>query len=371
MRRGSLIGLLIVVTVCLAPVYAQQRRTGHNETSAEAELQKGIALTRGGRFQEAIPIFTAIRGQVRDAYAADFNLALCFVATGQYPQAIVLLNGLRSGGRENASVENLLSQSLLGNHQPDQAFGAFERAARLTPKDEKLYIYLIEACMDNGFNDVGLRIVEAGLKQLPRSARLVFEHAMLLSKMEFLDEAKQELGKVAELEPDSDVAYIASAQKSLFDGDAVEAMRIAGEGIRKGKEHLMLLALYGEAVALSGIEPGSKEFAAARSALEKVAAQRPAYFSAQLSLGKLYLMEGRVDDAVAHLVAARDLEPKNPAVFANLAAAYRRRGDVEHTEEALATLAKLNQEEEERIRSAPGDRKAGYTSKPRVPPPGP
>ncbi len=183
MRRGSLIGLLIVVTVCPAPVYAQQRRTGRNDTSAEAELQKGIALTRSGRFQEAIPIFTAIRGQVRDAYAADFNLALCYVATGQYPQAIVLLNGLRSGGRENASVENLLSQSLLGNHQPDQSFGAFERAARLTPKDEKLYIYLIESCMDNGFNDVGLKIVEAGLKQLPRSARLVFEHAMLLFQM--------------------------------------------------------------------------------------------------------------------------------------------------------------------------------------------
>jgi len=51
------------------------------------------------------------------------------------------------------------------------------------------------------------------------------------------------------------------------------------------------------------------------------------------------------------------------SVEKNLAAAYRRRGDTEHAEEMLAILARLNQEQVERIRSAPGDRKAGYAAK--------
>ena len=87
--------------------------------------------------------------------ALSFNLALCYVGTGQYQPAIALLNELRSNGVSNANVENLLAQSLIGNRQPEEAFAAFERAARLTPEDEKLYLYIIESCMSHGYYDYG------------------------------------------------------------------------------------------------------------------------------------------------------------------------------------------------------------------------
>jgi Flp pilus assembly protein TadD len=70
-------------------------------------------------------------------------------------------------------------------------------------------------------------------------------------------------------------------------------------------------------------------------------------------------MENRADDAIAQLNAARQLAPKNSAIYTNLAAAYRRKGDMAHAEEMLSILDKLNKEEIERIRNAPGDRKAG------------
>ena len=347
-----------------APTYAQRGQAGRGESTAEAELQKGIALTRGGKFNEAIPHFLAAQGQVRDASALSFNLALCYVGTGQYPPAIALLNELRSNGLSNANVENLLTQSLLGNQQPEEAFAAFERASRLAPENEKLYLYVVESCMGTGYLDMGLKVVEIGLKRLPRSAPLVFEHGILLAQLDFIDEAMKELEKVTKLAPGSDVAYIAAAQKSIFESDVDEAVRIAREGIRKGKQHFMLLALYGEAVILSGVEARSQEFAEARAALEQSIALSPTYVSARMSLGKLYLMEGRIDDAIVHLNVARELDPKNSAVYSNLAAAYRRRGDTARAEEMLAILAKLNKEEVERIRNAPGDRKAGYMANP-------
>jgi tetratricopeptide (TPR) repeat protein len=264
-------------------------------------------------------------------------------------------------------VENLLAQSLLGNRQPGEAFAALERAAGLAPKNEKLYLFVAEASMDSGYPDVGLKVVESGLRHLPGSARLVFERGMLLAQLDQLDEAKQELQRVTELAPGSDVAYIAGVQKSLFEGNVAQAVRLGGEGIRKGNQHFMLLTLYGEAVMKFGIEPGEQEFADARAALERAVAKRPTYASAQIALGKLYLMEGRLDDAIAHLNVGRQLDPRNPAVYSNLAAAFRRRGDTQQAGEMLAILAKLNQEEVERIRSAPGERKAGYTGRPRPP----
>jgi tetratricopeptide (TPR) repeat protein len=349
----------------VAPTYSQGGgQRGRSDPAAEAELEKGIALTRSGKFNEAIAHFLAAQGKVRDASALSFNLALCYVGSGQYSQAIALLDELRSNSLNNANVENLLAQSLLGNHQPEEAYAAFERAARLTPDNEKLYLYVSESCMDNGYFDVGLKVIEAGLKRLPRSAPLVFEHGILLMRLDFVDDAMKELEKVPKLAPGTDVAYIAAAQKAIFESDVDEAVRIAREGIGKGKQHFMLLALYGEAVILSGVEVRSKEFDEARSALEQSIALSPTYVSARMSLGKLYLMENRVDDAIVQLNVARELEPKNSAVYTNLAAAYRRRGDTARAEEMLAILDKLNKEEIERIRNAPGDRKAGYMSNP-------
>ena len=348
-----------------APGYAQRGgQASRGESAAEAEMQKGISLTRSGNFNEAIPHFLAAQGQVRDASVLSFNLALCYVGTGQYQQAIALLNELRSNGTSNANVENLLAQSLIGNRQPEEAFAAFGRASRLSPENEKLYLYVIESCMDNGYFDMGLKVAEIGLKRLPRSAPLVFEHGILLARLDFVDDAMQELGKVSKLAPGSDVAYIAAAQKSIFESNVDEAVRISREGIRKGKQHFMLLALYGEAVMLSGVEAGSQEFAEARAALEQSVALSPTYVSARMSLGKLYLTERRIDDAIVQFNVARELDPKNSAVYSNLAAAYRRRGDTARAQEMLAILDKLNKEEIERIRNAPGDRKAGYMANP-------
>jgi tetratricopeptide (TPR) repeat protein len=122
----------------------------------------------------------------------------------------------------------------------------------------------------------------------------------------------------------------------------------------------MLLALYGEAVIQAGVQPAEPEFADAQAALERAITVRPNYASAQISLGKLYLMEGRVDDAIARLKAGRQLDPRNPAAYSNLAAAFRKKGDTQQAEEMLAILAKLNQEQIEKTRSAPGDRKKSY-----------
>lgn len=347
-----------------APAYAQRSQAAGSESPEEAGLQRGIALSRSGKFHEAIPHFLAAQGRVRDASALSFNLALCYIGTGQYPAAIALLDELRSGGRSNANVENLLTQGLLGNRQPEEALAAFERASRLAPKNEKLYLYIAESCMNHGYHDMGLHVVKTGLKHLPRSAPLVFEHGILLAQLDFVEDAMKELQRVTKLAPGSDVAYIAAAQKSIFEGDVDQAVRTAREGIRKGKKHFMLLALYGEAVLLSGVEAEGGEFAEARAALEQAVALSPNYVSARMSLGKMHLMEGRMDDAIEHLDAARELDPKNSAVYSNLAAAYRRRGDRARAEEMLAILARLNKEEEERIRNAPGDRKAGYVAKP-------
>ena len=202
--------------------------------------------------------------------------------------------------------------------------------------------------------------MDFGLQNLPTSARLHYERGMFLSLLDQFDSAKSDFQLAQKLAPDSDIAFDAGAQEAMFAGDVHGAVGIARAGVSRGHQDFMLLTLLGEALLRSGAVPGHPEFEEARQVLGKSVQLRPNYPSSQLALGRLHLLEGRVADALVHLEIAQQLNRNSPAVYANLATAYRRQGDVSKAQDALAELAKLNAAQAERIRTSPGDRKASY-----------
>jgi tetratricopeptide (TPR) repeat protein len=331
---------------------------------AEAELRKGTALTSKGLFSEAIPHLLAARGRVSNDYAASFNLALSYVGTHDFKQALHVLDDLRRAGHDGADVENLLAQAYLGNGQPTEAFAALQRAAAITPQNEKLYLFVAEACMDHQDYALGLKLVDMGLRNLPQSARLHYERGLLLSQLDEFDRAKEDFQLAAQLASGNEIGYLSAAHEKLLEGNIPEALRVARGGVSQGFQNPVLLTILGEALLRSGVSPDQPDFVEAQSSLEKAVAERPNDPSSQIALGQIYLMAGRLDDAISHLEKARQMKPGQPSVYANLAKAYRRRGDLGKAQDALATLAQLNQAQAERIRSAPGDRKMSYGGSP-------
>jgi len=343
----------------------QANRAAQNEnTGAEAELQTGIALTRQGHFAEAIPHFLAARGRVSDEFVLDFDLALCYVAAGQFKQAIPILSALRSSGRATAEVYNLLAQAHIGNAQPQEAFEAFQRAAALNPKNEKLYLFVTDACMDHQYYTLGVDVVNLGLQHLPHSSRLYYERGVLHAFMDRPDLARSDLEQASKLAPGSNISYLAAAQKGMVDGNIPAAIQAAREGVQKDPKNYILLTILGHALIRSGAGPGQPEFAEAQTALESAVAERPNFAASQLALGQLYLMARRLDDAITRLDTARQLAPENKSVYSHLAMAYQRQGKLQEAQKMLAILDRLNQEQAAKYKSGPPDQKASYTGAP-------
>lgn len=318
----------------------------------DAELRAGTDLTRQGRFLEAIPHLVAAQGHVSDEYAAGFNLALCYVASHQPKLAIPLLTDLREQGHATADVWNLLAQAYIGDAQSQKAFEAFKKAATLRPESEKLYALVADACLDQEDYDLGLKVVDAGLQKLPESARLHYQRGVFLTALDRFDVAKRDFDLASQSAPGTDIGYLAAAHEDLLEWNTTEAIRVAREAIANGKANYILLSILGEALIRSGINPGDPGFAEARMALEKSLAEHPGYARARISFGKLYLMEDHADDAIVQLEQARELDPRNPAVYSYLASAYRSKGDMQHAKEMLATLARLNQQQAAAIRDS-------------------
>lgn len=346
-----------------APAQGRGRQSQSAGQQDQADLQTAIDLTRAGKFQQAIPLLLNLQQQGLNQYVVGFNLALCYVGVAQYQAAIRQLTNLIASGRADEQIQNLLAQAYIGAGDQPHAQAAFNAAAALAPKDEKLYLFIADACLQSSMNDFGMNVVDAGLQHLPRSAPLHFDRAMLLIQLDRLDDARTELRGVTALAPGSDVAYIAATQEALFAANVPQALRVAHEGIRKGHRHFMLAALYGEAVLRAGLEPADPEFSEALATLERTASQYPDLPTVQLTLGKLYLAGQRYADAINRLDLAREMDPRNPAVYASLAIAYRRTNQPEREQEALALLARLNKEQADRIASAPGETKMGYSAR--------
>jgi len=339
-----------------APSISLQSET----VQAREELERGTALTRQGRFKEAISHLLAARGNVRNEYALEFNLSLCYVGVGEYKKAIEVLGTLRRQGHENADVENLLAQAYVGSGQGSEVLAALERAAAITPQNEKLFTFVADACTDNQEFELGLKVVEMGLRNLPQSARLHYERGMFLTQLDQFDRAKVDFESASTLGQGSEIGYLSAAYENLLSGNIPEAIRMAREGRKIGFQNPALLVILGKALLRSGIVPGQPEFIEAQDALEKAVAQHPNDPASQIALGQVYLLGGRLDDSIAHLEAARQMRPDQPSIYASLAKAYQRKGDSQRAQEALAKLESLNQAQAERIRSAPGERKMSY-----------
>lgn len=374
-RRASLFALrmlaiaaILFATFSLAQksALAAQSAPGEqaraNGLDANAELQAGIELTRQGHFDEAIPHLQAARGSLDDPFVADFNLALCYVATGKDKSAIPILQSLANGQHATASVYNLLTQALLGESRLEDATAAFNRAVALDAKNEKLYLLVADSSMDHEFYDFGAKAASTGLRYLPSSARLHYERGILLSCLDRPDDARKDLQAAGKLAAGTTVGFLAEAQEGLLNADMPQAIRAAREGVRKEPGNYVLLTILGQALIRQGASPGQPEFLEARTSLEKAVEERPEYSVSQLTLGELELMAGQLDQAVEHLNKARKLAPDNPAVYSKLAAAYRRKGKLEEAENSLATLASLNRRQAAKYKLDPPDHKASYIS---------
>ncbi len=332
--------------------------TGATDTQAETELRTGVELTRHGQFAQAIPHFLAAHGRVQDEFVADFNLALCYIGTSQFPLAIQTLTSMRTEGKATANVENLLAQAYIGNGQGDDAFAALQQAAKLTPNDEKLYVFVSDACADHQDSGLGLRMVDLGLQHLPKSARLHYQRANFLAAMDHLDDALADFDLATSLDPHSEVAFDSAAQKNFLEGNLPAAIHAARAAVEEHHANYLTLAILGDALLRTGASPGQPEFAEAESALKECVSIRPNYARALIALGYLFLLDDKPAEALPYLEKGRQLDPRNPAVYRHLARVYKKLGQPKQTQEMLAILADLNAQEVQKINSAPGERKA-------------
>ncbi len=334
------------------------RTLDQENLSPKTQFALGLALAKHELYQQAIPYFQAVSSKYPESYDAAFNLAICLVQAKEFPKAIEVLRATAERGHKTAELDNLLAEAYEGNNQIQEAIDALREATQLAPEDEDSYVDLATLCTTHDAYALGLEVIEVGLHHHPQSDRLIFQRGVIHAMQNQLDLAEPDFQLAAKLAPEKNLSYVALGVSYMQLGDLPKAIASLRQRIKQKPDDPTLRYLLGEALVRSGATAGDAAFVEAKASLEKSVKLDPKFAPAQVNLGKIYLKENRLDEALSHLEQARALDPKDKAAYSQLAIVYRRKGKPEAAKEMLTKLNQLNDQDRQeeghrkRLRSA-------------------
>ncbi len=320
-------------------------RVGADRLSPSSNWELGLALGSRGFFKEAIPYWKALSDSYPNSYAINFNLAACYLESKQFSETIEVLRLLSAHGHNTSEVKNLLGEAYEDNKQTKEAIEALREATLLAPEDENNYLDLAALCINHDAFDLGNEVIGVGLHFHPQSDRLIFERGLLHEIQNQFDLAEDDFQLASRVAPEKNLSYIGLSVSYIQSGNLQQAIRLLRRRVSEKSNDAMLQYLLGEALVRSGANPGNPTFTEAQAALEKSISLDARFAPAQVELAKTFLTQNRIEEGVAHLERARELDPTDKAPYSQLAIAYRRQGKPELAKKMLTALIELNEQE--------------------------
>jgi tetratricopeptide (TPR) repeat protein len=307
-------------------------------------FEAGVALGQTGAPAEAARFFGAARTGHPDPYAAGFNQVLMLTEAGDNEGAVRVAQELIAEGKAPAELYNLAARAYAGAGHIQEAYNALRQAAQLEPNAPENYIDLASICLEHDNFDLGLEVVDIGLRHLPDSWRLYLQRGVLLAMKGLMSDAEKEFETARRLAPDPAVPYAALGMVWMQSGQTDKAVEVLRAERKRRPDHVVPY-IFAVALLRSGVDPTAPAAAEAVAALRDSIRANPQFAPARAELGRLLLKRDQVDLAVRELEKAVELDPgSTPALYA-LSQAYLKKGDRSRAEDLISRVSKLNAKE--------------------------
>lgn len=314
------------------------------DADASSRFEGGVALGRAGAPAEAARFFGSAREGYKDPYAAVYNQTLMLIEAGQHADAIRIAEQAFAGGTRPAELYNLASRAYLGAGQVQQSYDALREATRLAPKAPENYLDLVTLAVEHQNLDLGMEIVDIGLRQLPDSWMLHVQRGVLLAMKSAMGEAEKEFETARRLAPDQAIPYAALAMAWMQSGQTEKAVEVLRAELGRRQDHVVPY-IFAVALLRSGVDPISAAAAEGVEALRASIRANAGFAPARAELGRLLFKRGDADGAIEELEKAVALDPASGIALYNLAQAYRKKGDGPRAAEMATRVSRLNAQE--------------------------
>ncbi len=316
-----------------------------SQLSPSSQFLLGVKLAGAGFDEAAVPFLNAARGDQANSLNATYDLAVCYLNLKRYSDAASVLAEMTTHGHETSDLDNLLAEAYEGDHETQKAIDALRRAIALAPEEESNYLDFASLCIDHQDYPAAQKVLDVGLQVHPRSDQLYFERGILHAIQDNFRLAEEDFKHATALSPERSANYKGLGILYLESGHSAQATETLKHRLKEKPNDPELLYLLGESLLRSGAQPGDATYREAQAAFERSVQFDAKASLPRVSLGKMYLEQGRTQEAVTELEEAKAADPKEKSVYWQLANAYRKLGESAKQKQVLTELKELNDQE--------------------------
>lgn len=267
----------------------------------DAVRQYGTCLFRLKRWPDAERTFgTLLTADARDVRAA-YGVAASQIEAGEYEKAVGTLKPFGDDGQALALSANALEE--LG--RTPEAIADLRSAILAEPRREGFYTQFAELCFTYKSYQAGIDVIDAGLTQLPGSAKLHLARGILRVQQGHYDEADADFAAAERLDPKeaygADAAVLALVQANHLD----EAERALDQKLKQHPRDAQLFYFQADVLNRKGNAKGSM------AAAQRAVALRPDFVMAHDLLAKLHQDSGDVARAIKECQEALKSDPED------------------------------------------------------------
>jgi len=315
----------------------------------EAAFQGGRLAAEFKDYETAEKMFLSIQSTYPDAGALNYNLALAqFSAKGYTNSEKTLLASIEYGHGTPDSYA-LLGWTYAKQGRNEEMLKAFEKAINSEPSNERHFIDLGEALIENQKYGTALEVAKEALKRFPSSSQIYRLKGAAELRMYLLTEALESYTTSTKLDPNNASAALGLALTQWNMDRMDDATKSFEEGLRKFPNDSFFLLKYALFLLNAPGERDAQEDAHIRQLLKKSEDLDNSNAETHYQLGSLALRANKYDEAMRELQTSSSLDPGVSKVHLLLARVYRRTGREAEAEKETELHRELKAKEEQNV----------------------
>ena len=283
----------------------------------------GSCLLQLGKVDEAISTFSRQQSLMPDDPHVRYNLAICQLAGQHTVEAIATLEPLLAMNTPNASVLSLASAAYERSGDTPTAVNLLRKAILADPQSEDLYLNFGTLSYNHKSFQVGIEVIDAGLTQIPRSAKLYLMRGILYVQIGKYAEAQADFETAHQLDPSQTSAGIAKGLAQMQESRLEEALQTTEAQLNASPNDAFLYYLKAEILSRRGARSGTEQFKAALESAQRAVRLKPDFILARDLLANLYLKTGDGAKAISQSRESLRQDPGDEVALYHLIQALR------------------------------------------------
>ena len=311
-----------------------------------ALAQYGSCLMDLQRVNDAVPMFEQILTLQPDDAHTRYNLAVVRFAAHRSKEAIDTLQPLLEAKDLDPDVLDLASAAYEDTNDTPHAVSLLRQAIIASPKNAKYYLDFAALSFKHSSFQVGIDMVNVGIKQLPETASLYVARGVLYIQLAQYEKGESDFETANRLDPAQTSGAVAQGLAQIQQSNLDQALTTVLAELKTHPQDAFLHYLEAQIITQNGANVGTMQFKQAIAAAARAVQLKPDFVLARDLLGNLYLKSGQIEQSIEQSrVALRD-SPSDQEALYHLIQALRRNGNGQKGEipGLVKRLADLRQE---------------------------